>query len=120
MAAPNLYNISVVTGKTSAFQVTTARTTMLINPANSGASIKINALFVTNVSNTNANGTFTVDFYRNSNSIKIASNTVVEPGNTVIAIAKDTSIYLEEGDALGIIGTTNDTMHALLTYEIVT
>jgi hypothetical protein len=119
MAAPNLYNISVVTGKTSAFQVTTARTTMLINPANSGLSIKINSLFVTNVSNSNAGGTFTVDFYRNATSTKLANNTTVEPGNTVVVMAKDTSIYLEEGDALGIIGTTNNTMHALLSYEVV-
>jgi hypothetical protein len=119
MTAPNLYNITTVTGKTAAFQVTTARATMLTNPVDSGLSIKINTLFVTNVSSSDASGTFTVDFYRNAVSTKIANKTVVEPGNTVVVMAKDTSIYLEEGDSLGIIGTTNNTMHALLTYEIV-
>jgi len=119
MTAPNLYSITSVTGKTSVFQVATTKTTMLTNPADSGMSIKINALFVTNVS-ASSNGTFTVDFTRNLNSIKIASGTTVEIGNTVIVIAKDTSIYLEEGDSLGIVGTVNNNMHALLTYEIVT
>jgi hypothetical protein len=120
MTAPNLYNIATVTGKTTAYQVTTTRANMITNPANSNMSIRINSLFVTNISNTNSNGTFTVDFYRNAYSTKIANNNVVEPGNTMVIITKDTSIYLEEGDSLGIIGTTNNTMHALLTYEIVT
>jgi hypothetical protein len=119
MTAPNLYNITAVTGKTLTFQVTTTRATMVTNPENSGLSLRINVLFVTNVSSTNSNGTFTVDFYRNSSSTKIANKNIVEPGNTVVVITKDTSIYLEEGDSMGIIGTTNNTMHALLTYEIV-
>jgi hypothetical protein len=120
MTAPNLYNIATVTGKTTVVQVTTSRATMISNPAGGNMSIRINSLFVTNISNTNSNGTFTVDFYRNSNSTKIANNSIVEPGNTMIVISKDTSIYLEEGDSLGIVGTTNNTMHALITYEIVT
>ena len=120
MTAPNLYNIATVTGKTQVFQVTTTKITMITNAASSNMSIRINSLFVTNISNTQADGTFTVDFIRSANSTKIANKTVVEPGNTVVVITKDTSIYLEEGDSLGIIGTTNSTMHALLTYEIIT
>jgi hypothetical protein len=117
MTAPNLYNITTVTGKTLAFDVTTADVALVTNTANSGTSVRINSLFVANIGNSTA--TFTVSFVRANVSTKIAKVVAVDTGNTVIVIAKDTGIYLEEGDALYIIGSANSTMQAVISYDVV-
>jgi hypothetical protein len=117
MAAPNLYNITTVTGKTLAFDVAATSTTMVSNAAGSNSSIRINSLFVANIGN--ATATFTVDFVRSSISTKIAKVVPCEVGNSVIVIAKDTGIYLEEGDSLTIVGSVAAALQAVISYDVV-
>lgn len=53
MAAPNIVNVTTITGKTAGQLVGTTGTAIVSNPANSGKVLKINALYVSNVDGTN-------------------------------------------------------------------
>ena len=117
MAAPNLFNITTVIGKTLAFDVTTTNVTMVSNAASSGTSVRINSLFVANIGSQTA--TFTVSFSRNNVTTRIARVVPCEVGNSVIVIAKDTGIYLEEGDSLTIQGSLNGALQAVISFDIV-
>lgn len=117
MAAPNLYNITTVLGKTLAFDVTTSVITMVTNAASSNTSVRINSLFVANIGSQTA--TFTVSFIRNSVTTRIARVVPCEIGNSVIVIGKDTGIYLEEGDSLTIQGSLNSALQAVISYDVV-
>ena len=116
MVAPNLITASSIVGKTKAEFVPATLTTILNNPANSSSAYRINVLYVTNIGISDS--TVTVDLYRNSISYKIASVIPVPVGNSLVAIAKDTSIYLEENDSLRISASSAGVLQYLISYEI--
>ena len=62
MAAPNIVNVTTITGKTSVLAVTTSATAIVTNSGSSGQVYKINALYVSNVDGTN-NVDLNVDLY---------------------------------------------------------
>jgi|Laugresp1bdmlbsn_1035097.scaffolds.fasta_scaffold03518_2 hypothetical protein len=117
MAAPNLINVTTITGKTKAEWVPDTLTDILVNAVDSLQAHRINVLYVTNLSGSDST-TVTVDLYRSTISYKIASSIPVPMGNSLIVIAKDTSIYLEEGDTLRISSNQNNVLQYVLSYEI--
>jgi hypothetical protein len=114
MAAPNIVNVSTITGKTAVQAVGTSATAIVTNSAASGKVFKVNALYVSNVDGTN-NAEINVDLYRSSTAYHIAKTVVVPADSTLDIISK--AIYLEEGDALRL--TANDTsdLEAVCSYE---
>lgn len=116
MAAPNLTTTTSIIGKTKADWVPATLTAILTNAANSSQSYRINVLYVTNLSASDT--TVTVDIYRNSVSYKIASTVPVPTQNTLVVIAKDTSIYLEEGDSVRVSAASASTLQYVISYEI--
>lgn len=116
MAAPNLTTITSIIGKTRADWVPATLTSILSNSLNSSQSIRVNVLYVTNLSASDS--VVTVDIYRNSVSTKIASLIPVPTQNSLVVIAKDTSIYLEEGDSLRISAGSASTLQYVISYEI--
>ncbi len=55
MAAPNIVNVSTITGKTTYAALTTTLTTVLLaNSASSGKVFKINSIMISNVDGTSA------------------------------------------------------------------
>ena len=116
MAAPNLTTATSIIGKTKASWVPNTLTAILTNTANSSQAFRINVLYVTNLSS--ADSVVTVDIYRNSVSYKIANIIPVPTQNTLVVIAKDTSIYLEEGDSLRISAGAASALQYVVSYEI--
>ena len=116
MAAPNVVNVSTITGKTNFQSVTTATTAIVANAAGSGKVIKINTLFLTNVNGTSvAEITATIYNADNTTSYSLLS-TVTIPADAVLdAINK--SIYLEEGDELRLVSATDNDIHATCSFE---
>ena len=53
MAAPNIVNVTTITGKTAVQAVGTSAASIVTNSAESGKVLKINALYVSNVDGTN-------------------------------------------------------------------
>lgn len=117
MAAPNIVNVSTITGKTTGAALgTTLTTSLLANSASSGKVFKINAIIVANVDGTNA-ANVTMDHYDGSNAYKIASTISVPADSTVVLLDKTASIYLEEGQSIrGGAGTASD-LEVIISYE---
>ena len=114
MAAPNIVNVSTITGKTAVQAVTTSATAIVTNSAASGKVFKINALYVANIDGTNACD-LTVDLFRSSTAYRIASTISVPADSTLDVISK--SIYLEEGDSLRLTAGANSDLEAVCSYE---
>jgi hypothetical protein len=114
MAAPNIVNVTNITGKTAVQAVGTSATAIVTNSAASGKVFKINALYVSNVDGT-ANAEITVDLFRSSTAYKIANTVVVPADATLDVISK--SIYLEEGDELRLTANASGDLEAVCSYE---
>ena len=116
MAAPNIVNVTTITGKTSVLAVTTSATAIVTNSGSSGQVYKINALYVSNVDGTN-NADLNVDLYRSSTAYHVAKTVNVPADATLDVISK--SIYLEEGDSLRLTANANSDLEAVCSYEII-
>ena len=116
MAAPNIVNVTTITGKTSVLAVTTSATAIVTNSGASGQVYKINALYVSNIDGTN-NADLNVDLYRSSTAYHVAKTVNVPADATLDVISK--SIYLEEGDSLRLTANADSDLEAVCSYEII-
>jgi hypothetical protein len=114
MAAPNIVNVTTITGKTAVQVVTTSATAIVTNSAASGKVFKVNALYVSNVDGTNA-ADVNVDLYRSSTAYHIAKTVTVPADTTLDVISK--AIYLEEGDSLRLTAGADSDLEAVCSYE---
>jgi len=114
MAAPNIVNVTTITGKTAVLAVTTTATAIVTNSGSSGKVFKINALYISNIDGVNA-ADVNVDLFRSSVAYRIAQTISVPADATLDIISK--SIYLEEGDALRITASANSDLEAVCSYE---
>ena len=114
MAAPNIVNVSTITGKTAVQAVSTSATAIVTNSASSGKVFKINALYVSNVDGTN-NAEVNVDLFRSSTAYHIAKTVVVPADASLDVLSKP--IYLEEGDSLRLTANAASDIEAVCSYE---
>ena len=114
MAAPNIVNVSTITGKTAVAALTASATAIVSNGAGSGKVFKVNALYISNVDGA-SNFTTTIDIFRSSTAYRIAFQIVVPAGATLDIISKP--IYLEEGDSIRALGSTTLKLEAVCSYE---
>ena len=114
MAAPNLVNMTTLTGKTAVMAVTTTPTALITNSAASGKVLKVDQLLVTNINGT-TNATVNVDIFRSSVAYDIAYLMTVPAGATLDIISN--RIYLEEGDSLRLTASSNSYLDAVASYE---
>jgi len=121
MAAPNIVNVSTITGKTSTTSLTTTSATSIVsNAASSGKVFKINMIQIANVDGTNA-----CDITISHNSAAAGAGTNSEIVSTIsvpadaalVAVDKNTAIYLEEDKSItATAGTAND-LKVIVSYE---
>jgi hypothetical protein len=114
MAAPNIVNVTTITGKTAVQQVTTSATAIVTNSSGSNKVFKINALYIANVDGA-ASADITVGLLRDSAVYKIAHTVAVPADATLDVLSK--AIYLEEGDALRLTASANGDLEAVCSYE---
>jgi hypothetical protein len=114
MAAPNIVNVTNITGKTAVQAVGTSATAIVTNSAASGKVFKVNALYVSNVDGTNA-ADVTVDIFRSSTAYRVANTIAVPADSTLDILSKP--LYLEEGDSLRITGSATGDLEAICSYE---
>lgn len=117
MTAPNVVQVSTITGKTNVLAVSTSYTNLISNPAGSNQLYKVN--FITLSNGNNYPQQSTVDFYRNSTSYPIIGNVIIPASATMAVTGKDTAIYLEEGDVIRCYANTNANVNAVSSYEII-
>jgi hypothetical protein len=121
MAAPNIVNVSTITGLSSTTALsTTSQTTLVSNAASSGKVYKINMIQVANVDGTNA-ADITIDVHSAASgggtAYSLVSTISVPADASLVVLDKNTAIYLEEDRSItATAGTAND-LEVIVSYE---
>ena len=121
MAAPNIVNVSTITGITSKIALTsTAQTTLVSNAASSGKVFKINMIQVANVDGSNA-ADVTVDVHSAASgggtAYSLVSTISVPADASLVALDKNTAIYLEENTSITATAGTASDLEVIVSYE---
>ena len=130
MAAPNIVNVTTITGVTTfhaGIAATTGGkgalgiTTVVSNAASSGKVLKINSLVAASIGATTG---VTLQYFNDVNhasagsTVSIGMTLSVPTFSTLAVITKDNSVYLEENTALGIFAQPNTgTIDVVCSYE---
>ena len=130
MAAPNIVNVTTITGVTTfhaGIAVTTGGkgalgiTTVVSNAASSGKVLKINSLVAASIGSTTG---VTLQYFNHVNhasaasTVSIGMTMAVPTFSTLAVITKDNSVYLEENTSLGIFAQpAAGTIDVVCSYE---
>ena len=130
MAAPNIVNVTTITGVTTfhaGIAVTTGGkgalgiTTVVSNAASSGKVLKINSLVAASIGSTTG---VTLQYFNHVNhasaasTVSIGMTLSVPLFSTLAIITKDNSVYLEENTSLGIFAQpVAGTIDVVCSYE---
>ena len=117
MAAPNIVNVSTITGiTTGTVLTTTSTTTLLTNSASSNKVLKLNSILVTN-NDSLASIASTVSWYTGSTDYKFINNLSIPPGSSLIVLGKDAPIYLQEGQSIRGGAGASSKLDCIISYE---
>ena len=121
MAAPNIVNVSTITGKTAKVALTTtSQTTLVSNASSSNKVIKINMIQVANVDGTDACD-ITVDVHSAASgggtAYSLASTISVPADASLVVLDKNTALYLEENTSISATAGTASDLEVLVSYE---
>lgn len=121
MAAPNIVNVATITAKTSTLALSTTSATVLVsNAAASGKVIKVNMIQVANVDGTNACDV-TVDLHSAAagagTAYSLVSTVSVPADASLIALDKNTALYLEEDRSITVTAGTANDLEVIVSYE---
>lgn len=130
MAAPNIVNVTTITGVTTfhaGIAATTGGkgalgiTTVVSNAASSGKVLKINSLVAASIGATTG---VTLQYFNDVNhasagsTVSIGMTMAVPTFSTLAIITKDNSVYLEENTSLGIFAQpVTGTIDVVCSYE---
>jgi hypothetical protein len=117
MAAPNIVNLTTITGKTAVSALSTATSNVITNSSGSNTVDKLNNVIVSNYTSTTV--TANVMINRGSAVYYLGGNVVIPANSSLVLLAKDTSVYLEEGDVLQANVSTNTSSTIIASYEII-
>jgi len=121
MAAPNIVEVSTIIGKTDTVALTTTSATSLVsNAASSGKVFKINMIQVANVDGSNACDV-TVDVHDaaagGGTAYSLISTASVPADSSLVALDKNTAIYLEEDRSITVTAGTANDLEVIVSYE---
>ena len=119
MAAPNIVDVSTITGKTAYVAVGTSETQLVSNAASSNKVFKINMIQITNVDGTSA-ADITVELCpsaTNSGTSRHLASTISVPADSSIIIIDSTSLYLEEDRSIYVTASAASDLEAVVSYE---
>ncbi len=122
MAAPNIVNVTTITGVTtfkSGIGTAGAITTVVSNAASSGKVLKINSLMASGIGATTG---VTVKLSNNAagtgSSVSIGMTLSVPTFSTLAVISKDNSVYVEENRSIIAFAQSNaGTIDVVCSYE---
>lgn len=120
MAAPNIVNVTSITGRTALVRLTNSTaTTVLANSAASNKVFKLAGVLAANTEGVNVNVAFDLYITRSGVDYYLARNITIPALASYEAFLKDsTPIYLEEGDTLmAKSGNSNGFIHVMVAYE---
>ena len=109
MTAPNIVQVASIYSKSDSGILTASSADLLVNGASSNKVLRINSLYI---SNTDASTAYnvTITFYDASRTTarNVAFQVTVPAKSTLVVVAKDSMLTLEEGDKIsGLANTAN-------------
>jgi hypothetical protein len=119
MANPNIVNVTSILGATLVTtMITTANTTLLVNPVSSNAVYKIESI---QASNTLASSTAILNLQISDGTTNenLLTSVQIATGSTLVALDKNSTIYLTEGYSLKGSCVTNLSIDLIVSYEII-
>jgi len=121
MAAPNVVNVATITAKSALVALSsTSQTTLVSNAASSGKVFKINMIQVANVDGSNA-ADVTVDMHSaaagGGTAYSLVSTISVPADASLVALDKNTAIYLEEDRSITATAGTAGDLEVIVSYE---
>ena len=116
MANPNIVNVTEIYGNTAVQLATTGAVNLVVNASGSGKIYKINSLYVSNYEGTNARD-ITINHVIAGNSISILSTVSVAADSTLVAITKDSSIYLMENQQIAILANVVSSLNVVCSWD---
>lgn len=121
MAAPNIVNVTTITGKSATVALTTtSQTTLVSNAAASNKVFKINMIQVANVDGSAA-ADVTVDVHSaaagGGTAYSLASTVSVPADSSIIILDKNTALYLEEDRSITATAGTASDLEVIVSYE---
>ena len=121
MAAPNVVNVATITAKSATVALSsTSQTTLVSNAASSGKVFKINMIQVANVDGANA-ADVTVDMHSaaagGGTAYSLVSTISVPADASLVALDKNTAIYLEEDRSITATAGTAGDLEVIVSYE---
>jgi hypothetical protein len=121
MAAPNIVNVTTITGKTVMSNPSTNTVTVLLaNEASSNKVYKINMIVASNADAANTvNTTIGINTTAagNGNTFTLAANIAVPGSASFIAVDKSTAFYLEENESIVVRSNTASRIDYTVSYE---
>lgn len=114
MAAPNIVNISSMYGKVAGLAATTTATAIVNNSASSGKVLKVECLYVSNISASTAWAT--IDVYKNGATAYRITYQIVIPVNATLDVISR-PLYLEENDSIRIAANASSAVEVVCSYE---
>ena len=121
MSAPNILNVTSITGKSFYLALSDTNATELIsNPSSSDKVIKINMIQVANVDPA-LGCNVTVDYHDAASiggtSYSLVANLEGPAKAAVVALDKNTSLYLEEDRSISVTAATSGHLEVIISYE---
>ena len=121
MTAPNVVNVSTITGKTATVALSSTNATALVsNAASSGKVFKINMIQIANVDGSNACDV-TVNVHSQDDgggtAYSLVSTVSVPADASLVALDKSTAIYLEEDKSITATAGTAGDLEVIVSYE---
>jgi hypothetical protein len=117
MAAPNMINVTAITGKTAFLALTTVTANVITNSGASGTAVKLNNVVLTNYSTSPVTANVLVN--RSATVYYLAGSMAIPANSTLVLLGKDTSFYLEEGDVIQANTSANASVTFAGSYEII-
>lgn len=121
MAAPNIVNVTTITGKTAYLSLANTSATVLVsNAASSDKVFKVNSILVANDDGTNACDV-TVKIHSaaagGGTGYCLASTISVAADSSLVILDKASSIYLEEDKSIVVTAGTGGDLDVVCSYE---
>ena len=117
MAAPNIVTVTTITGRTQFQQLTTTLSNVITNGATSNSVFKVNDILIANYTTTSIQANVTIG--RGSSIFYLAGNMTVPGSSTLVVTAKDTAIYMEEGDYMQANASSATAAQITCSYEVI-
>lgn len=124
MAAPNIVNVTTITGITTAQDLTTTPNAFVSNASASGKVLKINNLIVSNIDGSSAANVY-IKYHPQGaagagSSVSLAHEISVAADSTLVVMDKASSIYIQENQSLTAYASANGDLAIICSYEDIT